>query len=101
MADPGTTLDRDQRRRQTADRQPDSQQMTDSTMTSRSKKPEPLHIEYSEALGMKYKYRRGLGVKTEDGVRYLPREIEFLKKSGGITKSIHLVKKVFEGEILK
>lgn len=39
-------------------------------------------------------------IVTRDKVFYTPKEQAILKEIGGITKDIHLAKKVFEGEII-
>jgi len=60
--------------------------------------------ETSEALGMKFAHRvsaGGIEVMTEDKVRYSPQEVLILRRIGGISKPVHLVKKVFEGKIIK
>lgn len=61
---------------------------------------------YSEALSLDYAYRPspigiGIEVMTADKVRYSPAEISRLSENGGeITLDVHLVKKVFRGEVI-
>lgn len=38
--------------------------------------------------------------KTDYWMRYTLEEAEILKKSGGMDKNIHLIKKMFDGEII-
>ena len=55
---------------------------------------------YSKTLEMKYSWNPKTGVVwTEDRVKYSPKEIELLKGSE-ITKEVHELKKMFEGEIV-
>jgi hypothetical protein len=54
----------------------------------------------SEALDMMFSYHHTGKVMTEDRVVYSKREVESLKESGGVTKDVHLIKKIFNGEVV-
>ena len=62
---------------------------------------------HSDALAMDYAYRPspiGIGVEvmTADKVRYSPAEVSRLSEAGvEISLGVHLVKKVFHGEIVE
>lgn len=56
---------------------------------------------YSEELSQKIAANKNGWVFTQDGVKYSPREIEILRKAGGITKQVHLIKKVFGCSIME
>lgn len=58
---------------------------------------------HSAALGMQYAYRQtpdGPEVMTADKIRYTPEEVKHLDGAGGIRLSVHLVKRVFRGEVV-
>ena len=55
---------------------------------------------YSEAIEMKYSVSDDGRVATEDKTVYTKEEVEILKDIGGIDKTIHLTKKVFDGTII-
>lgn len=56
---------------------------------------------YSEELSQKIAAHKNGWVFTEDGTKYSPREVETLRRCGGITKEVHLLKKVFDGAIME
>lgn len=57
---------------------------------------------HSTALDMEYVYSDKLDqIWTEDGVGYKSSELNILEKTGSyITKEVHELKKMFEGEII-
>lgn len=81
----------------------------DSRATSRSDKRKA-----AEAAGWRYFHSESLGLDcavkntplgpimmTEDKVEYMPDEIAALRKVGGeVPKSVHVLKKLFDGEIV-
>jgi hypothetical protein len=69
-------------------------------------KPGWIYIHNDNPIGLEYAIHEETGwVYFEDGVKYSPEEIKILKflfKSGDpISKSLHTVKKVFQGEIVR
>jgi hypothetical protein len=54
-------------------------------------------------IGLEYAVHKESGwVYFEDGVKYSPEEIRILIESGApASKSVHIVKKVFDGEIVR
>ena len=59
---------------------------------------------HSESLGLDCAVKNtplGQIMMTEDKVEYMPDEIAALKKIGGeVPKSVHIVKKLFDGEVV-
>lgn len=56
---------------------------------------------FSHALNMKYAFNTETGeVMTEDKVKYEPDELEALTGKQ-ITPAIHMVKKIFNGKVVK
>jgi hypothetical protein len=66
-------------------------------------KPGWVYVNNDNPIGLEYAIHEETGwVYFEDGVRYSPEEIEIIIKSGGpVSKSLHTVKKVFQGEIVR
>ena len=68
--------------------------------------PNPWTYSHSDALAMDYASRpspigAGFEVMTADKVRYTPAEVSRLSEAGAeINMAVHLVKKVFRGEIV-
>ena len=68
--------------------------------------PNPWTYSHSDALAMDYASRpspigAGFEVMTADKVRYTPAEVSRLSEAGvEINMAVHLVKKVFRGEIV-
>ena len=68
--------------------------------------PNAWTYSHSDALAMDYAYRPspigvGVEVMTADKVRYSPAEVSRLSEAGvEISLGAHLVKKVFQGEIV-
>jgi len=57
---------------------------------------------YSQELGQNIARHNESGwVYCEDGTKYSPEEIEIIKKHGIINKQVHIIKKLFDGEIIK
>ena len=58
---------------------------------------------YSEALKLEFAIHKDSGwVYFPDGVKYSPEEINVLSNEGGVIElSVHNVKKIFNGEIVK
>lgn len=56
---------------------------------------------YSEELSQKIAAHKNGWVFTEDGTKYSPREVEVLRKAGGIIKEVHMVKRMFGGTIME
>jgi len=55
-------------------------------------------------IGIEWAYRKTTGnteIIFKDKTYYSPREVEIVTKNGGLTKNIHNIKKIFEGEIIK
>lgn len=66
----------------------------------KNKKTNHIHI-YSDTLKMKITYNPETGnVKTEDGLIYTKEEINALS-GGEITSEIHMLKKIFNGKVVK
>jgi hypothetical protein len=78
----------------------------DSEKAERRKKGEAAGWSYfhSESLGLDCAVKNtplGPIMMTEDKVEYMPDEIAVLRKIGGeVPKSVHIVKKLFGGEIV-
>ena len=71
-------------------------------MDKKKRKPGWTYI-YSEILNQEIAIRDGSGwVYTEDGCKYSPNEIELIQSNSAteIELGIHLVKKVFKGELV-
>lgn len=45
-------------------------------------------------------HKRTYWTYCKDGVKYSPSEYKILQQKGGITKQVHLLKKVFDGKII-
>jgi hypothetical protein len=66
-------------------------------------KPGWVYVNKDNPIGLEYAIHKETGwVYFEDGVKYSPEEINILIESGGpVSKSLHTVKKVFQGEIVR
>jgi hypothetical protein len=66
-------------------------------------KPGWVYVNKDNPIGLKYAIHKETGwVYFEDGVKYSPEEIKILIESGNpVSKSLHTVKKVFQGEIIR
>jgi hypothetical protein len=66
-------------------------------------KPGWVYVNKDNPIGLEYAIHKETGwVYFEDGVKYSPEEIKILIESGGpASKSLHTVKKVFQGEIVR
>jgi hypothetical protein len=66
-------------------------------------KPGWIYVNNRNPIGFEYAIHEKTGwVYFEDGVRYSPEEIKILIESGGpVSKSLHTVKKVFQGVIVR
>jgi len=57
---------------------------------------------YSEILKQQFDYRLDKSILFEDGTFYDTQEVEMVKgKSDGMKRSIHILKKVFQGVIVE
>ena len=56
--------------------------------------------DYSESLKMRFAYR-GMEVMTEDKVRYNENETKIIIRHKEIPLSVHIIKKLFDGEIVE
>lgn len=64
------------------------------------KKGDWLYIE-SRSLGQKIAFDRNSGwIVCEDKTRYSPAEVSLITKCGELPASVHILKKVFGGEII-
>jgi hypothetical protein len=66
-------------------------------------KPGWIYVNKNSPIGIEYAIHKETGwVYFEDGVKYSPEEISIIIESGGrVSKSLHTVKKVFQGEIVR
>jgi hypothetical protein len=66
-------------------------------------KPGWIYFNNDNPIGLEYAMHKETGwVYFEDGVKYNPEEFKILIESGGpVSKSLHSVKKVFQGEIVR
>lgn len=46
-------------------------------------------------------HKATLWVHIKDGTKYSPEECEILKRKGGITKQVHILKHLFNGTIVQ
>jgi hypothetical protein len=64
----------------------------------------PIKYNFSKTLNMKYRTReteKGMRLQTEDKIIYNESETALLYKNGlKITKEIHMIKNIFNGEIV-
>jgi hypothetical protein len=69
----------------------------------RELKPGWDYFNKDNPIGLEYAIHKETGwVYFEDGVKYSPEEIRILIESGGpASKSVHIVKKIFDGEIVR
>ena len=70
-----------------------------------TKKLKDWVYDYSSSLKLPYAWRKtdaGIEIMTEDKVRYTAKEVKIISDTiGEITPEVHLVKKVFKGEIIE
>jgi hypothetical protein len=66
-------------------------------------KPGWVYVNNDNPIGLEYAIHEETGwVYFEDGIKYSPDEIKILIESGGpASKSLHTVKKIFQGEIVR
>jgi hypothetical protein len=63
------------------------------------------NVRYSELLGQDIAYKKNnngeVDIWTEDKTHYKNREVDIIKKHGKIDKNVHIIKRMFCGEIIE